>query len=109
MRSRSASETLGRPSAKRSPFHSGVYLITSSFVKKPCCGYAAGESTMAAAIAKNTVRSMGSTLRGLEPAGTGHLRPARGLLIHLHADTGTVRDRDIALLDNFSFFHEAPP
>src|SRR5689334_9057519 len=35
MRSRMASGTLGRPSAKRSPFQSGVYLIRSSLVKMP--------------------------------------------------------------------------
>ena len=35
MRSRMASGTFGRPSAKRSPFQSGVYLIRSSLVKIP--------------------------------------------------------------------------
>src|SRR5205085_7590446 len=37
--------TLGRPSGNRSPCQSGVYLITSSEVKKPCCGCAVATVT----------------------------------------------------------------
>src|SRR5215469_12209900 len=37
MRSKISSGTLGRPSGKRSPCQSGVYLTTSSRVKNPCC------------------------------------------------------------------------
>src|SRR5919197_4636519 len=42
IRSKISSGTLGRPSGKRSPCQSGVYLITSSEVKNPCCARAVG-------------------------------------------------------------------
>src|ERR1041385_8329868 len=46
IRSKMSSGTLGRPSGKRSPCQSGVYLITSSAVKNPC--WASNVGTIAA-------------------------------------------------------------
>src|SRR5512146_297526 len=129
MRSRMESGTLGRPSGTRSPFQSGVYLMTSSRVKNPCCATAAGATE--AATATNTTAlsnvlpkpfpkrlpkqfiicflcSLTSCVR-FKPGCTGNLRPSCDFFVHFHTDARSIGHRDVALFDDLAFLHPSLP
>src|SRR5262245_57614860 len=109
MRSRMSSGTFGLPSAKRSPCHSGVYLITSSAVKNPCCAFALEMITVQITRQRTPTRTTLPfiLLRSpfvlcrvwLKPACSRHLRLTRDLFLHLHSKPRLVTRCDVALLD----------
>src|ERR1700733_9708669 len=117
IRSRMESGTLGRPSGNRSPCQSGVYLITSSGVKNPCCARAPG-------IAPNIIEEQTTAIptwrihvfigyillfARLKPRCSWNLHCLGHLFVHLHAEPGLVRRGYIALLDNLTLFDKGLP
>src|SRR5437868_5628280 len=122
MRSRISSGTLGRPSAKRSPCQSGVYLITSSEVKNPCCALALG--TIAATSTRDEITQeirlsfrvmiavapiFSSRFVGFKPSRSRDLCFSSHLFIHLHPKAWLVRYADVSLLNDFTFLHPVLP
>src|SRR6185295_4232785 len=122
MRSRMSSGTLGRPSAKRSPCQSGVYLITSSEVKKPCCALAPGTTTATRTNDKIAPEirlsflfitafapKFSSGFVGFKPGRSRDLCFSSHLFVHLDPKAWFVSYRDITLLDDLSFLHPVLP
>src|SRR5450759_2339753 len=112
MRFRTASGTLGRPSAKRSPCHSGVYLMSSSRVRIPGWENAGTASSTAPMMVGRYVWFMAITLsqsRFLEPGRAGHLRLTRGVLVHFHTEARAFRKSDVPLLDDLALFDPVAP
>src|SRR6267154_2605969 len=117
IRSRIESGTLGRPSGNRSPCQSGVYLITSSGVKNPCCAPAPGiapniieEQTTAIPMRRITV-FIGCILlfARLKPGCSWNLHRLSHLFVHLHPQPRLVRRSYITLLDNLTLFDKGLP
>src|SRR5215469_6609912 len=122
MRSKISSGTLGRPSGKRSPCQSGVYLTTSSRVKNPCCACA---FCAVAAIRPRHKIAHGiwlsfffmvwfcspftSSLVWFKPGGSRDWCFSRHFFIHLNADARLITHSDVAPLDDFAFLHPVPP
>src|SRR5690242_15517011 len=121
MRSKMSSETLGRPSGKRSPCHSGVYLMTSSRVKNPCCANALGAVT--AMRLKNRIArekqfrlffivSFAPIFSGLarfKPGCSRDLSFSGDFFVHFKPNAWLVRHCDVALLDDFAFLDPVFP
>src|SRR6185437_359637 len=122
MRSKMSSGTLGRPSAKRSPCQSGVYLMTSSRVKNPCCALAlcADTATRDRNKIANGIRlsflvivlislQFTSGFVRFKPGCSRNLCFSGDFFIHLNADAGLITHSDITLLDDFTFLHPVLP
>src|SRR5215467_3879246 len=122
MRSRMSSGTLGRPSEKRSPCHSGVYLITSAEVKKPCCAPALGAADAIRArhkIAKGirldfvfilaSAPIFSSGFVGFKPGRSRDLGFSRHLFVHVDTKARLIGQGDVTLLDDFTFLHPVFP
>src|ERR1035437_2013050 len=112
MRFRTASGTLGRPSAKRSPWNSGVYLMSRSRGRIPGWENAGTASSTATMMVGRYVWFMAITLsrsRFLEPGRARHLRFARGVIVHFHTQAGAFGKSDVPLLDDFALFDEVAP
>src|ERR1700748_1835041 len=117
IRSRIESGTLGRPSGKRSPCQSGVYLITSSGVKNPCCAEAPGnaphiiEAQTTAIPMRRIIVFIGCflLLARLKPRGSWDLHGLGDLFVHLHAEARLIRRSDIAFYDDLAFLDEGLP
>src|SRR6266496_1881471 len=101
------SATRGRPSGNRSPFHSGVYLMSNSLVRTPGWANADAESNVERQAASRVVFMVFSS--SFEPGRSGHLCFACGFLIHLDADAGALRHGDKSFLNDFAFLDPVPP
>src|SRR5512140_1227198 len=119
MRSRMSSGTLGRPSGNRSPCQSGVYLITSSAVKKPCWAPALATLTAARTMHRPATHAC-LVLIMLTPnywLCCGRLKPGcprdlgllRGFLIHLNSQARFLAGRNVTLLDDLAFLDPVLP
>src|SRR6266498_3454994 len=121
MRSRMSSGTFGRPSGKRSPCHSGVYLITSSGVKNPCCAAALGPIAAKKTADRAKIHASLVLFIVLDSNGVGlcsiRLKPAcfrnlgllRGFLVHFKPQARFVGRRDVTLLNDLAFLNPVLP
>src|SRR2546430_17684989 len=122
MRSKISSGTLGRPSGKRTPCHSGVYLITSSRVENPCCAGAHG--AVAAMRPRHRIARgiqfrlffivwfaslFSSGLAWFKPGCSRNLCFSGDFFVHLNPNTWLVGHGDVALLDDFAFLDPVFP
>src|SRR5215469_15760063 len=120
MRSRIPSGTLGRPSGNLSPFQSGVYLITYSLVKNPCCAHSwllVAIRTIAPIVINvrfslplliNRPILLCSGIR-LKPRCSFNLHLFRSFLVHLDAKARLVCYRNVSLLNDLAFLHKILP
>src|ERR1700733_7590678 len=124
MRSRIASGTLGRPSGNLSPVQSGVYLITSSRVKNPCCARALRDTPniideqttpTAARLSCRTNTCNCSTVPilslfiRLEPGCSWNLYCLGHLFVHLHAQARLIQRSNLSLLNNLALLNKCLP
>src|SRR5580658_2003434 len=121
MRSRMSSGTLGRPSGNLSPCQSGVYLITSSGVKNPCCAVRRGASATMIAPAKThetnfriflplrLVQFLNTSLLGFEPRRPWNLGLLCNVFVHFHAQPRLVRWSDVTVHDDLALLHPIRP
>src|ERR1700691_3179926 len=125
------SGTLGRPSGNLSPVQSGVYLITSSRVKNPCCARAAREVNRHApkiidehivpTAARLNCRANASNWSfnwstgpyplfiRLEPSCSWNLNGLGHLFVHLHAQARLIERGDVTFLNNLALFDKCLP
>src|ERR1700677_97570 len=124
MRSRIASGTFGRPSGNLSPVQSGVYLITSSRVKNPCCARALRDTPRIievqttptdARLSCRTKKSNCSTAPilclciRLEPGCSWNFYCLGHLFVHLYAQARLIQGSHISFLNNLALLNKCLP